>query len=376
MGLPESTGYPSPFYSNSGHLLYQTSPRIYDLWALPFSLETLRATGEAFPVSENSRQATVAADETLVYLDILGRSGQQLVWVDRDGKKVEEIGQPQDGVRDAALSPDGRWVAVTVTEGSNRDVWRWDLARGAKTRLSTAPESDAGPVWSPGGDEVAFLSRRAGNYDIYLRRADGSGEEQPLAATSQTEVPSDWSSDGKYLLYQQRDPETGRDLWYLERSEDGSSWEPHPFLQEPSAQDAPKFSPNGRYVAYVSDDSGQREVYVQPFPEGGRKETVSNSGGKGVRWSRDGKELFYVQGEMLMAVSVSTEGEFSAGSPEPLFEHPGLRSVLSYPSYDVSLDGQRFILTEPVGYEATEAPPATIRVVLNWFTQFRDREQD
>ena len=197
-----------------------------------------------------------------------------------------------------------------------------------------------------------------------------------MAATPQNEALSDWSSDGKYLLYHYSDPETGNDLWYLERSEDGRGWEPHPFLQEPSAQTVPKFSPNGRYVAYVSDDSGQQEVYVQPFPEGGRKVTVSNSGGEQVRWSRDGKELFYVEGVKLMAVSVSTEGEFSPGSPTVLFEHPGLRRGGNYPNYDASLDGQRFILSEPVGYDATEGSPATIRVVENWYEEFRDREQD
>ncbi len=366
----------APVYSHSGHLLYATNPLSNDLWALPFSLETLRATGEAFPVSENSRYATVAADETLVYLDMFGSSGQQqLVWVDRDGKKVAEIGQAQDGILMAALSPDGRWAAVAVAEGSSPDVWVWDLARGVSTRLSTAPEFDALPVWSPAGDEVAFGSLRAGNLDIYLRRADGSGEEQAVAATSENEWPSDWSRDGKYLLYDQSDPETGRDLWYLERGEDGSGWEPHPFLQEPSLQAAPKFSPNGRYVAYISDESGQPEVYVQPFPEGGRKVTVSNSGGSQVRWSRDGKELFYAEGERLMVVAVSTEGEFSAGLPTELFEHAGLRTVLNYPNYDVSLDGRRFILPEPVGYDETEAPRATIRVVENWFAEFKDQQE-
>lgn len=368
-----------PVYSNSGHLIYATSPTTSDLWALPFSLETLRATGEAFPVSENIRDATVAADETLVYLDIFGSAGQQqLVWVDRAGKQVEKIGQAQDRIRTAALSPDGRWVAVAVAvaQDTNTDVWAWDLARSVSTRLSSAPEFEDAPVWSPRGDEVAFSSLRAGNIDIYLRQADGSGEEEAVAATPQNEWPSDWSRDGKYLLYDQSDPETGRDLWYLERDEDGSGWEPQPFLQEPSLQAAPKLSPNGRYVAYVSDESGQTEIYVQPFPEGGRKVTVSNSGGSQVRWSRDGKELFYVEGQKLMVVAVSAEGVFSAGLPTELFEHPGLRNSFNNPHYDVSLDGQRFILPEPVGYDPAEAPQSTIRVVLNWFTEFQDREQD
>ncbi len=251
-----------------------------------------------------------------------------------------------------------------------------DLARGVSNRLSTAPESDSRPVWSPGGDEVAFSSRRAGNLDIYLAHADASGEEQELLATPQDEWPSDWSRDGKYLLYQRLDAETGSDLWYLERSQDGSGWEPHAFLQERSSKAVPKLSPNGRYVAYVSDESGQRQVYVQPFPHGGRKVTVSNNGGHQVRWSRDGKELFYVQGTTLMAVSVSTEREFSPGLPTEVFEHPGLLRALNYPAYDVSLDGRKFILSERVGYDATEASKVTIRVVLNWFAEFKDRQQD
>lgn len=126
-------------------------------------------------------------------------------------------------------------------------------------------------------------------------------------------------------------------------------------------------------MAYVSADSGQQEVYVRPFPEGGRKVTVSNNGRQQVRWSREGKELFYVEGEKLMAVAVSTEGEFSPGSPDALFEHPGLRRGGNHPNYGVSLDGQRFILSEPVGYDATEGSPATIRVVENWHEGFRTR---
>ena len=335
----------------------------------------MRASGEGFPISQKSRGPTVAADQTLVYLDGSGLGQQQLVWLDRRGEKTGEIGPVQEVIGFPALSPDGRLVAVTATESSNEDVWVYDITRGVRTRLSTSPERDWRPVWSPAGDEVAFTSNRAGNYDIFLRQADGSGEEKVLAEAPYNETLSDWSRDGKYLLYHLSDPETRADLWYLERNEDGSGWEPHPFLQTPFSEFVPRFSPDGRYVAYVSTESGQNEVYVQPFPEGGRRVTVSSNGGTKVRWSRDGKELFYVEGETLVAVSVSSGSSFSVGPATRLFEHPDLGLGTNYAPYDVSADGQRFILTGPVG-EGADAPTPSIRVVQNWYEEFRGRQQD
>ncbi len=186
-------------------------------------------------------------------------------------------------------------------------------------------------------------------------------------ATSENESVFDWSRDGKYLLYDRLDPETGIDLWCLERDADGGDWTPHPFLRTPFDEAMPRFSPDGRYVAYASNESDRNEVYVQRFPEGGRKITVSIAGGERVRWSRNGKELFYVEGENLMAVSVSSVSSFSVGPATRLFAHPSL----IFTTYDVSADGQRFILPEPVG---GEAPEPSIRVVENWFAEFRDRE--
>ncbi len=367
----------APVYSPSGHLVYQSPPSTSVLWALPFSLDTLQATGQAFPIAQNSRVPTVATDGTLVYLDVSGtlQRQRQLVWVNRSGKKVGEIGLPQKGISYLALSPDGRRVAVQVMEVSNYDIWVWDLTRPVKTRLTTGPDVDGVPLWSPTGEEVAFPSDRAGNLDIFLRQADGSGEAKVLPATPRNEALTDWSWDGKYLLYWLDDPETGWDLWYLERNEDGSAWEPHPFLHTAFNKCAAKFSPNGRYVAYLSNESGQWGVYVRPFPQGGRRSTVSSNGGTQPRWSRDGKELFYVEGGTLMAVSVSSGPTFSAGSPRRLFENPSLRDgpgAMWYPNYDVSADGRQFVLPERVDL-GEEAPKPSIRVVQNWFEQFRDR---
>ena len=315
--------------------MYRAGLTTYDLWALPFSLDTLKATGEAFPIAQNSLGPTVATDGTLVYLDSSSTSQRQrqLVWLNRRGDKVGEIGLPQEGIQYPTLSPDGRLVGVQAPEGSNYDMWVWDMTRAVKTRLTTGPETDGVPLWSPTGEEAAFSSNRAGNWDIFLRQADGSGAAKVLVASPRDENVTDWSRDGKYLLYLLDDPETGTDLGYLERNEDGSAWEPHPFLHTPFNERAAKFSPDGRYVAYVSDESGEWEVYARPFPQGGRRSTVSSNGGSQPRWSRDGKELFYVEGSTLVAVSVSSGAAFSVGLARRLFEQGARHKSAAHPAW-------------------------------------------
>ena len=185
------------------------------------------------------------------------------------------------------------------------------------------------------------------------------------------EFVRDWSRDGKHLLYHRLDPETGSDIWYLERGEGDGAWQPHPFLNTLSRDQGPSLSPNSRYVAYVSDESGRDEVYVQPFPQGGRKVTVSSSGGTQVRWSRDGKELFYVEGSTLVAVPVSMGPGLSLGTATRLFKHPGLEKDNPVaPTFDVSSDRQSFVIAEPLGDSAR----ASIRVVQNWFEEFRGEQ--
>jgi Tol biopolymer transport system component len=330
----------------------------------------LRATGEAFPIAPNGRNATVASDGTLAYLDT-SATQERWVWLDRRGEKTGEMGQVQER-RDFPglyLSPNEQFVAFVATQGSNHDLWIRHIGRGVRTRLTSDPARDVLPVWSPTGEQLAFSSFRSGNFDIFLRQADGSGKAMALVATPRDEFVADWSQDGKYLFYVVADPETGEDIWYLERTGDGSGWKPHPFLQAPSGQTVPELSPDGRYLAYLSDESGRFEVYVQPFPEGGRKATVSSAGGIQPRWRRDGKELLYVDGRgALVAVPVSTSPSFSLGPAKSLFEHPGFTAA-PVPQYDVSADGERFVVAEPVG-------ETSIRIVQNWFAEFKDREQD
>ena len=355
-----------PFFSSSGHLVYQSSTLTpHDLWAMPFSLDTLQADGEAFPIVENAFQPTVAADQTLVYLDSPDLGKGRLVWLDRAGRNLKAVGFTGDALRSPALSPDGRRVAVTATEGANADVWVYDMGRGVRTRISNAPGRDRRPQWSPDGEQIAFSSNRSGNSDVFLRRADGSGEESALLSSPAREVLGDWSRDGDYLLFH-----SAFDLYHLQRKKD--TWEQHRITETQFLEAVPKLSPSGRYIAYASSESGRWEVYVQTFPEPGGRVTVSSNGGTKVRWSRDGKELFYVEGETLIAVEVSTEGGFSIGKSTRLFDHPGLRPGGNYAPYDVSAEGERFILVEPIT-ETGEVPKPTIRIVQNWFEQFRER---
>ncbi len=364
-----------PVYSPSGHIVFQTNRYESSLWALPFSIETLKPTGEAFPIVENAGGPTVAANGALVSVDLFDSGQKQLLWRDREGAKLDVIGRPQQNIAYPALSRDGRRVAVSANENGNTDVWVYVVDRDIKRRLTSDPAQDLRPVWSPSGKEIAFQSSRQGNTDIFSRPADGTGEPVLLAGTDQGERPYDWSADGKYLLYTLDAPEYTKDLWYLMRKEDGSGFEPAPFLQTSFTENAPSLSPDGRFVAYCSNESGQYEVYAQPFPEGGGSLQVSTDGGWQPRWSRDGKELFYVRGNTLMAVSVTTTPDLSFDSPIPLFSDPSLvTSSSSQVRYDVSADGKRFLLVGMVESEEDRTP--SIHVVQNWYEQFREREQN
>ena len=314
----------------------------------------------------------MAADGALVSVGI---GQQQLVWRDRGGKRLGVIGRSQESIRHPALSPDGRRVAVRGTESANVDIWVHEVERAVKRRLTFDPSVDSRPQWSPSGKEIAFQSWRQGqgNMDIFSRPADGTGEAVLMVGTDLTERPYHWSSDGKYLLYQAEDPESKLDLWYLRRNEDNRGFEPARFLRTPFSEFLANLSPDGRFVAYCSDESGQDEVHVQPFPEGGGKWQISTNGGCQPRWSKDGKELFYLEGDRLMAVQVATTSSFSFSSPAALFQDANLVGDRGEIQYDVSADG-RLVLVGAA--EGEEDKTLSIHVVENWFAEFRDRDQD
>lgn len=242
------------------------------------------------------------------------------------------------------------------------------------------PQGEYIPTWSSSGREVVYTLGAAGGSVLRLMRkaADGTGEPVVLVEGSADAINPDWSRDGRYMVYQEgwrpgTSGPTGPDIRYVRFETDGSASEPETFLSTPGAESAPKLSPDGRFVAYVSDESGRNEIYVRPFPNGDGRWQASVSGGTQPRWRSDGKELYYVEDQdVLMAVPVATGQGLVLGQPQRLFESADLifrNSV--WPQYDVSADGQRFLTSTPVQEE--NAPPPSVRIVENWFEQFRGR---
>ena len=379
-----------PFYSPTGHILYRTGISLDGLWALPFSIETLKPTGEPFPISEEGESPSVSRDGALVYSDYIGIGGRkQLAWFDRDGNKIGEIGQPQDDMWALSLAPGGSQVATSSSEAGDFELWLHSLDRNQKTRLTFRAGLDSDPVWSPSGKQIAYRVEgplviddiaRSAQGDILVRHADGSGEPRLVADNEMIERPSDWSRDGRYLTYTLTDPETNNDLWFADLQNGEPKIELHRFLETAASETTARFSPDGQYVAYCSNQSGRTEVYVRTFPEGANQRQISTDGGCDPHWRADGRELFYVHSQReqgmgeLMAVETSVEPSFQSGSPHSLFSKPGLRHPGAGINrrYDVSADGQRFVMIENV--EGDEPEQISIHVVQDWYEQFRDRE--
>jgi Tol biopolymer transport system component/predicted Ser/Thr protein kinase len=369
----------SPVYDPSGHVIYRSADSP-GLWAVPFSVDTMKASGNPFSIAENGGSPSIAGDGTLVYLEGQPEAGlQRLVWRDRTGNSLGTIGQPQSNIRYPALSPDGKRVAVTSGGIGAPDIWIHEVDRPVTTRLTTDDQSDLWPTWSPTGDRVAFASGRTGRRDIYVKRADGSGEATSLLLTEDTaEYLTDWSRDERTLLFFRRLQGGGGegigDIFYLQRK-DAGGYEEVPFQTTQFEEVTPQFSPDERFIAYVSNESGQSEIYIQAFPQGGNKRRVSVNGGLAPRWRADGKELFYVEGGTLMATPVSTSPSLTVGSPEALFSAPSLAGARNnFLNYDVTPEGNKFVIKETVETD-TESQPV-IRVVQNWYEEFRGREQD
>ena len=369
----------APVYSRDGYLIHGSAdPGDPRLFALPFSLATLQATGEPFPIADGSQSANVAQDGTLVFLDGARSAGlYTLVWRHRAGELLETIGQPQPTMYLPALSPDGQRVAVTSNESGNADIWIHDLARSTKNRLTFDEATESNPSWSPSGREVAYAFNGEDGYRLLSAAVDGTGEPTVLL---ESEIPVNlpgYSRDGRFLVYDGDVPGASRDIFYLEFGTDGAATEPVKFLGTPAAETGPTLSPDGRFVAYYSDESGRVEIYVSPFPGGAGKRQVSVNGGRNPRWRSDGSELYYIEGRStLMAVPLSTDPGVTFGQPQALIEEVSSGAGGRGAQYDVSPDGQRFVTIEPVEAGAEEAAASKIRIVENWSEEFRNRRRD
>ena len=361
-----------PFYSPSGHVVYESESG--GLWALPFSIQTLTATGDPFPIRENASRPSVAHDGSLVYLSGQSFGGVQLIWVDAGGRELASIGQPQRFLQFPALSPQETQVAVAGVEDDEEEVWIHDVERPVKTRITFSPSFDRRPLWSATGTEILFSSYRGTGrlHGIYRKPADGTGEAQLVHSTEQmNSFASDWSADGRYIVYDVHSQGGTTDIWYL-KSQDEGTFTAHPYLARTFTEKAARISPDGRWLAYVSDESGEFQVYVQRFPEGGDKIRVSYDGGMQPIWGNKGDRLYFVADETLFRAKVEWGESLAVSDPTPLIQSVGLRGqqLSVHPQYDVSADGERFVFRKPVGF----ANPV-IRITQNWYEEFRDREQ-
>jgi Tol biopolymer transport system component len=281
---------------------------------------------------------------------------RQLLWLGRDGQRQSAIGEPDSSeLRDPRLSHDGRTLAVNRTIGGNTDIWLIDLARGGSRRLA-GPGRDQNASWSPDDRFIAYDSDQTGNADVFIRNADGTGAPRLLLASPEIKNVYDWTPDSAFLLYSSLPSGVGRDLWALPMKEGAANGSAAPVAQTEFVEALPRLSPDGRWVAFQSNETGRNEVHVQRFLSESARTRVSTTGGRRPIWSRDGRELYYVAPDnWLTSVSVQNGPEtIVVGRATPLFQLPPGND-----EYDVSLDG-RFVV--PVVTKAQDP----ITVVLNW----------
>jgi eukaryotic-like serine/threonine-protein kinase len=350
-------------YAEPGYLLFY---RDGSLFAQRFDANKLEMSGEPQTILtgvQNLPRIGFAAYATsngqvLVAQTGTGASLSRMEWFDRKGDEIGAVGK-QDVYANVVLSPNGKMVATDRTDETNQntDVWIYELQGNGMKRMTFDPAIDATPVWSPDGKQLVFASGRNQTFDLYLRNTDGTQEEKPVEQEEgHDKYPTAWSPDGRHILYLR-----GPEVWSLSLPE----MKRQLFLKSSASVKNAQFSPDGKWVAYDSNESGRWEVFVTSFPEARGKWQISTGGGRQPRWRGDGKELFYLTPDAkMMAVPVISGVNFEAGVPAMLFQaNPReLVATSEIAAYDVSKDGQRFLINTQVNTDAARP----MSVILNW----------
>jgi len=351
-------------YISTGHIVYTVPDGT--LLAVPFNPTRLEVTGAAIPIMEGitvkeggASDFMLSTNGSLVYAGEWS-SERALVLVDRQGRE-RVLTDKKHSYSSPSFSPDGKKIAVSIIIKGKGDIWIYDIEQDTLTRL-TFEGNHYYPVWTPDGRRVAFSSSRAGDYDLYWKRADFSGTADPLLVKEGEQGEISFAPDGKLLVFRDRHPITSRDIWILPL--DGERT-PKPFLNTSFDERSPMLSPDGRWLAYVSNESGRSEVYVRTFPDlSGSRWQVSTDGGTEPLWAKNGKELFYKGSNRLFSASIETEPTFKVGTREALFEDVYWHSA-SHTLYDIHPDGKRFVMVK--GLEQS----SELIVVQNWFEELR-----
>jgi serine/threonine protein kinase/Tol biopolymer transport system component len=355
-------------YVASGHVIYARND---ELFAVPFDVDRLRVSGPASRLRDaawrGSEGNQYAVSDNGVFVSVSGRpdrNERRLVWVRRDGSVEPLAAPPREYHGNAALSPDGRRAAVDV-EAATVGLWLFDFMRGTLTPLTTGKGSSQAPRWSADGTHIVYRGTRTGSRNLWWKSVDDAKGEERLTTGEGVQTASSFSNDGQWLAYYDSDPETGFDIVALPL---GGDRKPRAVVKTPFTEQFPRLSPDGHWIAYTSNESGRTEVLVQSFPDAGARTQISTSGGIEPVWSRDGRELFYLDGDAMRVVEVRTSPTFSAGAPRLLYEGRFIQSPNGVASYDVSADGQRFLRVQPLH---PDPPTHEIQVTMNWFEELK-----
>ena len=376
----------SAMYAPPGFLLYVSNDVLV---AQRFDESAAVVTGDPEPVAQGVGtedgmwRGGFSVSTTGVVAHRAGAGSRRVLqWVNRSGKVLRTTKLGADvslgTIAYPSISPDGRQLVLAVTSQGNPDIWLLTIDSGVMSRFTTDPTVDTGPLWRPDGKQIVFRSSRSGPFDLFEKPADSAGNERLLLTTPENKSATDWSKDGRVLLYTVADPKTASDLWALPMSEPANARKPFSVLQTSFDEIQGQFSPDGHWMAYVSNESGRYDVYVKPFPDAGGRFLVSTAGGTNPRWSRDGKELFYVADNQLMATPIRPGRDartLTAGAPIALFAthlamggNLSARGYNSSAQYTVTSDGQ--FLMNVTSDDAITSP---ITLVLNWTAALKNR---